>query len=436
LLYHPEDRPIALNYIEEAAQGNPVEGEYRIITKGGEVRWLHHRRQPVWDSEQKRVVRVYGVAQDITERKLAGEKLRKSEYLLREAQQLAHVGSWELDLKTERRVWSDELYRIYGLDPQADLPTTEALDTMVHPDDLDATLEHRRETLETEVDTPFTFRIIRPEGTVRWLHTVGTVYCDEAGVPIRRVGTVQDITERVKAEQQRMELTLEKERSDTLEMLIGNISHDIKTPLAIINTSLYLLERFTDPQKRQEKIDNIKSQVHNLENFIQDLLALSRLDGNPILQLTPVNVNELVIDIEAESKPVAEKKQITFTLDLAEDMISIQADQADLRRAITNLVENALNYTPTGHTVTVRTAKQVDKALLEVVDTGIGIDDDDLPHIFDRFYRSTQAQTIISSGSGLGLAIVHRVIKMHGGSIDVTSQPGTGTTFCIQLPLQ
>jgi signal transduction histidine kinase len=237
-------------------------------------------------------------------------------------------------------------------------------------------------------------------------------------------------------EQQRLQLALEKERGETFRMLMGNIAHDIKTPLSIINTSLYLLEKHNDPLKRQEKADSIKEQVRVLGSFIQDLMLIARLDGEPKLQLTSVDINELVMGIEEDYRDVLEKKRLTFMLDLEDTIPLIQADQADLRRAVTNLIENGINYTLEGGCVIIKTRRQAKAVMMEVTDTGIGIDGDILPHIFDRFYRSSEAKSLISSGSGIGLSIVKRIIEMHGGTVEVESVLNKGTTFRVVLPVE
>ncbi len=237
-------------------------------------------------------------------------------------------------------------------------------------------------------------------------------------------------------EQQQLQLALEKERSGTFRTLVSNIAHDIKTPLMVMSTNLYVLGKHTDPVMRQEKLDSIKGQVRGLGRFVQDLVEVARLDSEAKLRLAPVDVNELAMHIEEDHREIIKEKHLTFALDLEATLLPIQADQADLRRALTNLVGNAINYTPEGRSVTVRTQKRGKGVAVEVADTGIGIAEDELPHIFDRFYRTSQARTINSGGSGLGLAIVKRVIDMHGGTVEVESVLGQGTTFRVLLPAQ
>jgi signal transduction histidine kinase len=256
----------------------------------------------------------------------------------------------------------------------------------------------------------------------------------------------QEIVERQKAQQeqtaeaergekQRLELALQKERLDSFKELLGNISHDLKTPVTIINTSLYLLERVEDSERRKEKIANIRQEMTLLEKYIQDLLTLTRLDYAPEITVTTSDLNRLLTNLHDQFTLVAEEKSLTLHLQLDPAVPPILGDERELHRAMTNLVENAIHYTPNGGSVTLQTSLSEGDAVIQVSDTGIGIAPKDLSVIFDRFYRSDQARQLRPNGTGLGLAIVSRIVEMHGGSIEVQSLPGQGTTFQIRLPV-
>src|SRR5262249_5352646 len=139
-----------------------------------------------------------------------------------------------------------------------------------------------------------------------------------------------------------------------------------------------------------------------------------------------VYLNVLVQKVEGELRPSAEKKKLKTTLDLDSNLPPLLGDEDELHRVLVNLLENAQNYTPEGGTVAISTSLDSDRVTVKVSDTGIGIDSDELPHIFNRFYRSDRAKASIKSGSGLGLAIVKRVVDLHHGTIEVQSSPGQG----------
>jgi signal transduction histidine kinase len=241
--------------------------------------------------------------------------------------------------------------------------------------------------------------------------------------------------ERQKAERQRVELEVEKRRAEFLKRFIGDISHDLKTPLAVITSNLYLIERLTDPEKQQDKLETIRRQTVRLDRLIQDILMISRLDNLPELMPERVNINDLIQDILSQFHSPIETKQLNIALDLGSTLPLIFVDVDSLNRALVNLVENAINYTMEGGVITIRSRQENNRILVEVIDTGMGIADDDLPHIFDRFYRADIARSALSSGSGLGLAIVSKVMEMHNGRIEVESALGQGSTFRVALPI-
>jgi PAS domain S-box-containing protein len=246
---------------------------------------------------------------------------------------------------------------------------------------------------------------------------------------------LQDITARKQAEQQHLELALANERMDAMRQFLGNISHDLKTPLTVMANALYLMERMTEPEKQQRQLEKIKTQMQLLQKFIQDILTLSRLDHIPEFNLQPLNLNVMLNDIEQNLRASAETKNLEMNLNLDFNSVDVMGDHEEVYRALVNLVENALHYTPDGGRVVISSQVKDGFAIIGITDSGIGISEADLPHIFDRFYRSSVARNRVESGSGLGLAIVKRVIDVHQGSIEVESTLGQGTTFRIRLPL-
>jgi|GEM_PF-3547048 len=246
---------------------------------------------------------------------------------------------------------------------------------------------------------------------------------------------MHDITMLRAAEEDRLKLAIQDERLKSFKEFLSHISHDLRTPMTVIRTSTHLLGRYTDEEKRQEKIETIQRQLTFLDNYIQELLDLTRLDHLREFKFQQIVMNDLLQDVSKSLSDVAGEKNIVLKLGLPEQHITINADTYELERAIRNLIENAIHYTPEGGCVTITSNSDDTSTTLEIADTGIGISDQDQKTIFERFYRSEKARHLRPDGTGLGLAIVKRIIEGHNGTIAVESQLGVGTTFHIILPL-
>jgi signal transduction histidine kinase len=243
------------------------------------------------------------------------------------------------------------------------------------------------------------------------------------------------MTDHKRAEAYRMELAAEQERTAFLQEFIRKMSHDCRTPLSIINTNLYFLERTTDSDHQKRYLEAIRSQTSQLETFVQNILEVSRLESNPELAYQAIDINQLFREIANDFYASAKQKNISIMLDLNNALPLISADKAELKHALVNLVENAVRYTPTGGSISLETNVQSNHVCIAVHDTGIGISSEELPLIFDHFYRTTTAQQMDSDGTGLGLAIVRQIVTLHGGSLEVESTPGQGSLFRIRLPI-
>jgi PAS domain S-box-containing protein len=251
------------------------------------------------------------------------------------------------------------------------------------------------------------------------------------------VSVARDITELQQAEMQILDLAVERERVKALRQFITNISHDLRTPLTIINSGLYLLDHLTDPEMQKSKIESIKHQTLLLTHFIEEILTSSRLENAAIAPRDPNNLNQIVHRVTEYLCSEAEKKNLTIEKSLQPGLPSILGEEVELLRLLSNLLHNAIRYTPEHGTITLKTYTDTDtdKVVLEVSDTGIGIGESDLSRIFEHFFRVDSARSMDQSGTGLGLSIAKRIVEIHNGTIEVDSIVGQGTTFQVSFPI-
>ncbi len=218
---------------------------------------------------------------------------------------------------------------------------------------------------------------------------------------------------------------------------LADVSHELRTPLAALRTFNQLLMESAgdDPEARAEFLEASAGQIERLDWLAQNLLELSKLDsGLVLLDLRPDDLRAAVESAAHQNDAIAVRRGVTLTVDLPDTPIRIRHDPPRIGQVVANLVANAVKFTPRGGRVQVEVHPTADGARIEVTDSGVGIDTQELPHIFERFYRGSRANEARSSGSGLGLAIVRSIVDMHGGTVSVESGPGLGSRFTVHLP--
>jgi len=211
---------------------------------------------------------------------------------------------------------------------------------------------------------------------------------------------------------------------------VADASHELRTPLTVIRGNVDLLERNMSEEDRRESLRAIKAESSRMSKVVSDLLLLAEIESGQIEPAERIALKGLVLDEAKRAQPLAgNHKIITGRL---ED-ISITGDAYRLKQLLSNLVNNAIKYTPEGGTITLSLFREGEWACLEVSDTGIGIPPEHLPHMFDRFYRVDKARSRAGGGTGLGLAIVKGIAEQHGGKVSVVSELGKGSTFTALL---
>ncbi len=214
---------------------------------------------------------------------------------------------------------------------------------------------------------------------------------------------------------------------------VSDVSHELRTP--VTNVGLYLQLMELKPEKSDHYLKVLREQARRLEMLVTEVLDISRLDNTQELAMAPVNLDEVLATVTTAQEPRAEDRGVTLHFQPSTEAPWVLGDQRRLEQVITNLLANAVNYTPAG-CVTVRSGPGAAQGTIqfEVEDSGIGIYPEDIPHLFERFYRGRRDQVSDVPGTGLGLVIVKELVDRHGGSISVHSSVGVGTTFTVTLP--
>ena len=312
--------------------------------------------------------------------------------------------------------------------------------TLIHPEDRQRQLEDTKryavsndgEILESE------YRLKHADGNYRLMFLRVTLFKrDEQGNPAQMLGVLQDVTEQRFLVEQTIKLNvqneLEKERARLLGEFITHTSHDIRTPLSIINTSMYMLKRHTDPERQQHYITEITNAVTRLTHIIDQMHQMAQLEQLENVATQKINLRELIKDVQARQQAKFDEKQLSLILNCTEP-VCVEGDYQWMYRAIEGIVDNAIRHTPDHGEIAVSVFCSDGKAVVKIEDSGKGIDADALPHIFERFYKLDSARTGNGSGAGMGLSIAKRVIELYGGKISAESTPDTGMTFTITLP--
>ena len=226
-------------------------------------------------------------------------------------------------------------------------------------------------------------------------------------------------------------------RAERQQEFIANVAHEFLTPLTTINsyTEMLIDDEVSDRELQKEFYNTISQEVSRLSSFIQNLLNMSKIEmGGLTLDSGLIKSDWLVSDCVTAVEKAAEEKQITLTKNLPDNFPTLIGDKELLKTAIINLLGNAVKYTPPDGQITFSLSQADEEVVFEVSDTGYGISGDELPKIFDKFFRSKNPSILDEKGSGLGLAMTAEIIQLHGGRIEAQSELDKGTHFTVRLP--
>lgn len=454
-VHHPDFADRVLQSYEHAIiSGEAWENIYPLKDKNGRYRWFLARALPIWD-ENGKITLWFGTNTDIHEQKLAEEALQRSETILKQAETMANLGAWEIemvhtdDISKNPLIWSDQVYRIFGYAPGSVSVTSKLFYDHVHIEE-----RHKiRETVIKAINEKNTYsiehRIKRADGAERIVVEHAEITYNEHERPARIIGAIQDITERKLAEKKLIQALAEaeegrntlaaierelKERNEELSRIIYTFSHDLKSPIVTIKMfALYLREDIISQNKEAQDKDlgYIENAADRIGKLLEELLELSRIGRKeePVSEIMLEGLIQSVIDLLAGR--IRERNVIVQN---TAPPVMIHGYKQGLFQVYQNLLDNALKFMGPQPKPLVEIGAFIDKernneVVLFVRDNGSGIDQQFEHKVFGLFEKLDPG----SEGTGIGLALVKRIIEVHEGHIWFSSVKGKGTTFYFTL---
>lgn len=399
---------------------------------------------------------------DIAERRRVEERIKRSEAQLLEAQGLAHIGSWEWDIPNDAITWSDELYRIFGLDKQTFHASYDGFLDRIHPEDRERVNQIVQDAYGNHQPFAFEHRIVRPGGEVRTLHGRGRVVVDAKGQAARMMGTGQDITERKEIEAR----LLMADRMASVGTLAAGVAHEINNPLSyiignldlalrdlpmvvetLVKTELRAVERFGVPARQLwnegglvesskrlkqtvEALDDALLGAERVRNIVRDMRTFSQVDDD---HRDLVYVQTLVESaISMAGNEIRHRARLVKSFS---EVPLVHGNESRLTQVVLNLLTNAAHAIPEGRADKneIRVSTYTDergRAVIEIKDTGSGMSPETFKRIFDPFFTTKP----VGTGTGLGLSVCHGIVSSLGGEIDADTEFGQGSVFRVMLP--
>jgi PAS domain S-box-containing protein len=439
-----EDRSRVVDSWRSASESRSLyEVEYLLKRHDGCWRHVLARGVPIKNSDGS--VREYiGTCIDITDRRQAEEELRRSEEQLRVATLAAEIGVWSWIPGTSDVIVSANWRHLFGVDDDVAV-TLKTWRDALHPDDRERAANELTAASEQHREFNTEYRVVRPDGTVRWVVDRGRAWYDEAGSPRGMAGVNVDITERKLLEDRLRSATISAEHAKTVaehanrakDDFLAVLSHELRTPLTPVLAAVQLMQ--LKPHLNREigtHLDIIRRNLDLEARLIDDLLDLTRIvNGKIVLDRKPLDIRTVIERVIETCKPDIEARKLHLGVQITNAPHRVNGDASRLQQVFWNVLKNAIKFTPDGGCVEIRLFRENDHVVTEVADTGIGIEPESIPRVFNAFEQEDRQITRRFGGLGLGLAITKRLVEMHEGTISADSQgKDRGTTLHITLP--
>ena len=441
------------------AERSKFHAEYQIIRQNdGQLRWVAAYGEFIFDPEG-RPVTLKGAIQDITERKISELELQhyrshletlveqktidlqKINASFQEAERIAHLGNWQLDLAKGKLAWSDEVFRLFEIDRSQVDPTYETFLNAIHPDDRDAVNQAFAQSIETRTPYEISHRLRMPDGRIKWVYEEGSSVFDAAGTLVRSRGIVQDITARRQAEEAAHAANRAKSE------FLANMSHEIRTPMNGVIGMVDILQTTELKPEQQRMLETIHRSSLALLNILNDILDYSKIEaGKLAIEQIPTHLRETTEGVAQLMATAAGAKSVELSVFVSPELpVWIVSDPTRLRQVLLNLLGNAVKFTETreGHRGCVAVCAEPCRLIdgspgleLRVRDNGIGMSPEALAKLFQPFSQGDESTARKFGGTGLGLSICQRLVTMMNGHITARSTLGVGSEFTVEFPLQ
>ncbi|HEX7034302.1 MAG TPA: PAS domain S-box protein [Pseudomonadales bacterium] len=433
---HPDDRARVHEWMMRHTQGEITGEEYRLVHPDGTVRWIWDRGYPIRD-ESGRLIRIAGVAEDVTERRLAENRLRESEERYRRLTELLPVAVYTCEAPSGAITYfNGNAVELWGRTPALNDPAERFCGSvkLFTPDG--TLLPHDRSPMAEALGEGRSFRnrevvIERPDGSrITAIMNIEPIR-DAAGRVVAAINAGLDVTALKRAEERLKEADRRKDE------FLATLSHELRNPLAPLRHALEIVKRSpNDDVMLRDARDAMERQVGQMARLIDDLLDVSRITHDKLtLRRERISLAEVVHQAVETTRPAIETPRHALTVRLPEEPVWLQADPVRLAQVLGNLLSNAAKYMAPGGCVTLRAERQRDEVEITVRDQGEGIPADQLEQIFEMFAQADCSLDRSRGGLGIGLTLVKRLVEMHGGSVRAESDgPGTGSTFVVRLP--
>jgi PAS domain S-box-containing protein len=437
---HPEDIAMVKQTIQRASQDRKkFEHEYRLLMPDGSIKYVHVVARPV--SDELSSAEFVGAVMDVTDRKRAEEALLRSDAYLAEGQKVSHTGSWACDIASQKMVHSSEEHpRLFGLDPESTgTPSFEEFYQRIHPEDRERTIEDLEKAIHVGTNVEAHFRVVLPKGTTRYMYGVGHALVKTSGDTGEFVGTVMDVTERKRAEEERERLRQAQSdlahinRVTTVGELTASLAHEVNQPIAAAVTDATTCLRWLNRDQpdiveaREAALRVMKDATRAAEIVSRTRLLFKK--ASPQLDL--VDVNEIIREMVTLLRSEAMRYSITVRTELT-DLPPVMGDRVQLQQVLMNLVANgidAMKEVEGTRELAIKSQKAENGQLLILVsDTDVGLPRRQEDQIFNAFF------TTKPHGTGMGLRISRSIVESHGGHLWAADNSRCGASFYITLP--